>query len=323
MKLENFTVEKTELAVELFSHLLWRHRIQLNNTGLTTPGYLMLPGEWEMSGLPIDLKGKSFLDVGSNDGYFSFTAEMKGAQSIFACDIYHGDGSDMKMGWTTAGIESAKRYLDSRVEIKNISIYNLMDIDEVFDVVFCSDVLSWLTDPLTAIRNLASRTNEKLIIRDGFLNNTKECILRYEEKSKLQFTASLGFITEILKEEGFKKIQIKRMNLQALHEWQMHNFVKVFSSAPVSVWNHPFEGKKEIGMEMIDAVGVLSVNGYIYIYEKGWVNADQVKQHSRITSSIMKQLIKKNLKKIPVLSHLLFAKKEVRNIESFSIIAER
>src|SRR5262249_45271403 len=63
----------------------WYHSIDLGH-GVVTPGgdsqsmlaLLRLP----------DLRGKSVLDIGAFDGYFSFTAERLGARRVVALDHY-------------------------------------------------------------------------------------------------------------------------------------------------------------------------------------------------------------------------------------------
>jgi tRNA (mo5U34)-methyltransferase len=55
----------------------WFHTIDLGN-GVRTPGHKDTAAEWEHLHLP-DLAGRSVLDVGAYDGFFSFEAERRGA----------------------------------------------------------------------------------------------------------------------------------------------------------------------------------------------------------------------------------------------------
>ena len=67
----------------------WFHSIDLGG-GIVTPGIKTLPQlglEWHQMRVP-DLGGRSVLDIGAWDGYFSFAAERAGAASVVALDHY-------------------------------------------------------------------------------------------------------------------------------------------------------------------------------------------------------------------------------------------
>ena len=58
----------------------WFHSIPLND-GTVTPGLDASMAKLEQIGLPKDLTGKTVLDIGSWDGFFSFQAEKAGAKA--------------------------------------------------------------------------------------------------------------------------------------------------------------------------------------------------------------------------------------------------
>src|SRR5258708_314995 len=65
----------------------WWHSIDFGS-GVTTRGHKSverLQSEWQAMRLP-DLRGKTVLDVGAFDGYFSFCAEESGAKEVVALD---------------------------------------------------------------------------------------------------------------------------------------------------------------------------------------------------------------------------------------------
>src|SRR5690349_16941489 len=67
----------------------WWHSIDLGK-GVTTHGHkppAQLEYELSVMSLP-DLRGKSILDIGAWDGYFSFAAERLGAERVLALDHY-------------------------------------------------------------------------------------------------------------------------------------------------------------------------------------------------------------------------------------------
>src|SRR6201991_4304413 len=65
------------------------------------------------------VSGKTVLDVGSWDGFFSFEAEKRGAARVLATDHFCWSGE----GWgTKAGFDYAHRRLDSRVTALDIDV---------------------------------------------------------------------------------------------------------------------------------------------------------------------------------------------------------
>src|SRR5579864_629924 len=67
----------------------WYHSIELA-PGVITPGRVsseVLADRWRALRLP-DLRGKSVLDVGAYDGFYSFSAEAAGAARVVALDHY-------------------------------------------------------------------------------------------------------------------------------------------------------------------------------------------------------------------------------------------
>jgi tRNA (mo5U34)-methyltransferase len=163
----------------------WFHSIELG-PNLVTPGRKTpqtLTRELEALKLP-DLRGKSVLDVGAYDGFFSFALERMGASRVVALDhyvwsvdmaAYMADWRDSKLAGNTlpSPIDSrhfrpdelpgrkpfdlARRVLNSRVEpvVGDFMTMNLAPLGQ-FDVVLFLGVLYHMEEPLTAARRLRS-----------------------------------------------------------------------------------------------------------------------------------------------------------------------
>ena len=97
----------------------------------------------------IEFSGKSVLDVGCWDGYWSFYAERRGARSVLAAD-------DITQNWGTGeGLRLAKELLQSKVEInQHVSAYELASLGRRFDIVLFMGVYYHLVAPLSAIAQL-------------------------------------------------------------------------------------------------------------------------------------------------------------------------
>src|SRR5262245_55858191 len=77
----------------------------------------------------IDFTGKTVLDLGCWDGYWSFYAERRGAKSVLATD-------DRSQNWAgSAGVLLAKELLGSSIEVRlDVSVYDVAKLNRTFDI---------------------------------------------------------------------------------------------------------------------------------------------------------------------------------------------
>lgn len=106
--------------------------------------------------------GKSVLDVGAWDGFFSFEAERRGAARVLATDHFCWSGE----GWGTKdGFDTAHAKLRSRVESLDI---DAMDITPEavgeFDMVLFLGVLYHLRHPFLGLERMAAVTRDVLVV---------------------------------------------------------------------------------------------------------------------------------------------------------------
>lgn len=138
----------------------WFHSIELA-PGLVTPGSDDTRRRAQLLRLP-PLQGRTVLDVGAWDGFFSFAAERLGASRVLATDSFAWNGSN----WSSkAGFELARDALGSAVEDMEVDVTELDPaVVGEWDVVLCLGVLYHLRHPLLAIERLASVTRELLVL---------------------------------------------------------------------------------------------------------------------------------------------------------------
>ena len=144
----------------------WFHTIDLGG-GLMTSGHDDSPRKLRWLHLPGDLRGRTVLDVGAFDGFFSFEAERRGAERVVAVDPAcwrpPAWGPD---GWgTKRGFELAHRALGSRVESPDVDLEALApETVGTFDVVLFLGVLYHLPDPWPVLEAVASVCSGLLIL---------------------------------------------------------------------------------------------------------------------------------------------------------------
>jgi tRNA (mo5U34)-methyltransferase len=141
--------------------LRWYHTIDLGG-GVVTAGVDDTPRRLARLDLPPSLEGRTVLDIGAWDGFFSFECERRGAARVVAADYYSWRGG----GWGTKdGFQLAREALHSRVEDVEIDVMDLSpERVGTFDVVLFLGVLYHLRHPLLGLERVASVTRGLLII---------------------------------------------------------------------------------------------------------------------------------------------------------------
>jgi tRNA (mo5U34)-methyltransferase len=141
----------------------WFHSIDLGHS-VVTPGnksLKVLRAEADAIFAPLDLRGKSVLDIGAWNGYFSFEAKRRQAERVLATD--HHCWSPEINGRAT--FELARTVLKLDVEALDVDVPDLAP-ERVgqFDVVLFLGVFYHLVDPIRALQNLASLTRDVAVI---------------------------------------------------------------------------------------------------------------------------------------------------------------
>ncbi len=190
----------------------WFHSIDLGN-GVITPG--KDDSQYKLSRLafPERFDGKSVLDIGAWDGFFSFEAEKRGAKQVLAVDSYSWSGK----GWgTKSGFELAQSILNSNVEDREIEVYDLSpEKIGVFDIVFFLGVFYHLRNPLRALE-CVSRVTKEMLILEAFvdeLKNSRPAMAYYPGTDDNPDPTSwwgpnVKCVEAMLKTVGFKKTQV-------------------------------------------------------------------------------------------------------------------
>jgi tRNA (mo5U34)-methyltransferase len=141
----------------------WYHTIDLGQ-GIVTKGVDDTALRLARIDLP-SLQGRTVLDIGAWDGFFSFEAERRGAARVLATDYYSWRGVGWGTGNGKAGFELARLALGSRVEDEDIDVMELSpERIGTFDVVLFLGVLYHLRHPLLALERVASVCRDLLVL---------------------------------------------------------------------------------------------------------------------------------------------------------------
>jgi tRNA (mo5U34)-methyltransferase len=159
-------VPEVEQLREAVARQGWFHTIDLGH-GIVTPGRDESTRKLGWIHLPADLTGRTVLDVGAWDGFFSFEAERRGAARVLAVDAPAWREPAWGPGGfgTKAGFELARRALGSRVEDAELDLEELSpETVGRFDVVLFLGVLYHLRDPWAGLERAAGVCDDLLIV---------------------------------------------------------------------------------------------------------------------------------------------------------------
>ncbi|TND05914.1 MAG: hypothetical protein FD123_3605 [Bacteroidetes bacterium] len=299
-------LNRSEKLEELLSYHGWRHQVDIGGKAFT-PG-TRTAADWNFCRMPAKLDGLSFLDVGANDGLNSFEAWKRGARRVVASDIYaekNEDWHNMTAGWPVWPVKTVKAYLNAPVEIWSRSIMEIDAPQEKFDYVYCGNVLSWLTDPATAIRKLAAVSIKTLHIRDDISAIDGPPLLQYigdkTGKPTCQFNPNKAFFEKILREEGFSAIEFHEVDEIELMNHRIRHFPKIIVPAGTSLFRSPWtENPYEKTAGAVPERVAFVSNGRGFVYGLGWIPCNElqlVDEQPMIIDTGAKAAIKKTVKK--------------------------
>jgi tRNA (mo5U34)-methyltransferase len=198
---------------QCISHINWFHRIDLGE-GVITPGDDNSPAKLRRLKLPENLSGKTFLDIGAWDGFFSFEAERRGAARVLATDSFVWEGN--VPGKSKEGFLAARALLNSAVEDMHIDPLDLSpDSVGMWDVVLLAGVLYHLRHPWLLIERAASITKELLILETAtdlkfMLRPAIAIYTRGElEGDQTNYCApNITALNAMLTDRGFRRVEV-------------------------------------------------------------------------------------------------------------------
>jgi len=153
----------------------WWHHVDVGD-GVVTPGHQGHPqstiDKLNRIDLPEDLTGKTVLDIGCADGFFSFECERRGAKRVVALD-HKGHNCEK-------GFKVLHTIFQSKVEYVEA---DFLDIDPqslgTFDIVLFLGILYHLRYPVKALDILRGLTKGSTIIETHYLPDSTEKVIHY------------------------------------------------------------------------------------------------------------------------------------------------
>jgi tRNA (mo5U34)-methyltransferase len=147
----------------------WFHNIDLDGVP-TAPNHFLgdYPNlKWSrfQHAIPADLRGKTVLDIGCNGGFYSIEMARRGAARVVGIDT---DETYLAQASFAAEVTGA------RIELRKMSVYQVGELRERFDLVLFMGVLYHLRHPLLALDLLHEHAVGGLMVFQSLLRGSAD-----------------------------------------------------------------------------------------------------------------------------------------------------
>ncbi len=146
----------------------WFHNLDLHGVK-TAPDHFLgdYPNtKWQRfaDALPHDLSGQTVLDVGCNGGFYSIQMKLRGADRVVAVDTNDSYLAQARFAAEVSGVE---------IEFHHLSVYQLQQLREKFDLVLFLGVLYHLRHPLLALDLLHEHAVKNVLVIQSMLRGSE------------------------------------------------------------------------------------------------------------------------------------------------------
>lgn len=147
----------------------WFHNLHLNGVQ-TAPDHFLYDypnSKWKRfaHAVPQDLSGKTVLDIGCNGGFYSLEMKRRGASRVVGID---SDARYLKQA------EFAAQVSGLEIELRQLSVYDVGQLGEKFDLVIFMGVLYHLRHPLLALDLIHENVARDLLLFQSMQRGSEE-----------------------------------------------------------------------------------------------------------------------------------------------------
>jgi tRNA (mo5U34)-methyltransferase len=166
---ETATMNAAEIESKVKELGSWFHNLDLKGVQ-TAPGHFLgdYPSvKWRgfRHAVPQDLTGKSVLDIGCNAGFYSIEMKKRGAARVVAID---SDDKYLDQARFAASVH------EMEIEFRKMSVYEVPQLRETFDLVIFMGVLYHLRHPLLALDLLHDHVTKDLLLFQSMQRGSKQ-----------------------------------------------------------------------------------------------------------------------------------------------------
>jgi tRNA (mo5U34)-methyltransferase len=146
----------------------WFHNLDLHGVK-TAPDHFLgdYPNtKWQRfaNAMPQDLRGQTVLDVGCNAGFYSIQMKLRGADRVVGVDTDDAYLAQARFAAEVSGVE---------IDFRHLSVYQLQQLREKFDLVLFLGVLYHLRHPLLALDMLHEYAVKDVLVIQSMLRGSE------------------------------------------------------------------------------------------------------------------------------------------------------
>jgi len=209
--------------------LPWFHQIDFGN-GILSPGAIRASAIRRMEHYifrPLDVGGKSVLDIGCWDGAYSLAAVRRGAARVLATDhyVWHEGPGDRR------SFELVRKHLAPSIEVMDALVEELSE-DRIgtFDTVFFMGVFYHLRHPFALLEQVAKLAREVLVVESRLTQGFVPWPMMrfhpgaFENDRTNWWTPNRACMEALLRDVGFNRIRFTRSDRRfrrgLFHAWR-------------------------------------------------------------------------------------------------------
>jgi tRNA (mo5U34)-methyltransferase len=153
------TDRQAQVAEQIRALGEWFHNINIGGVQ-TAPEHFLgdFPSvKWErfQHAIPADLRGRSVLDIGCNGGFYSIEMKRRGADRVLGIDFDERYLAQAHFAADTLGLD---------IEFRKLSVYDVHQLREQFDIVLFLGVFYHLRHPLLALDLVHEHVSRDLFV---------------------------------------------------------------------------------------------------------------------------------------------------------------
>jgi tRNA (mo5U34)-methyltransferase len=166
---ERFTAEQIRARVLDLGQ--WFHNFDLHGVK-TAPDHMLgdYPScKWRnfSHAIPADLRGRTVLDIGCNAGFYSIEMKRRGADRVVGIDSDPAYLAQARFAAEVCGVN---------IELERMSVYEVGQLNERFDIVLFMGVLYHLRHPLLALDLIHENVAGDLLVFQSMLRGSPEVL---------------------------------------------------------------------------------------------------------------------------------------------------
>jgi tRNA (mo5U34)-methyltransferase len=163
--------ERTEIKKKIHELGEWFHNMNIGGVQ-TAPRHFLgdYPAvKWNRfaHAIPADLTGKSVLDIGCNAGFYAFEMKRRGAGRVVAIDDEERYLAQARFAAETNAL---------KIEFHRLSVYDLAQLNEKFDLVLFLGVFYHLRHPLLALDLIRTHATKDLFVFQSMQRGTAKIL---------------------------------------------------------------------------------------------------------------------------------------------------